>query len=42
MLFRSAKSLEDIAGWVQRWSDYLKLDWTGEDRDAVRDYLDKV
>lgn len=30
---------DDLAYFVRRWSDYLKLDWTAEDRADVKEYL---
>ena len=31
---------DDLAYFVRRWSDYLKLDWSAEDRGDVEEYLD--
>lgn len=34
------KNAGDLAYFVRRWSDYLKLDWTAEDRRDVEQFLD--
>lgn len=34
-----ANTVADIDAFVQRWSDYLKLEWGNDERIAVREYL---
>lgn len=35
----NAKSMADLHGWVQRWADELKLNWSNEEIDDVAQYL---
>jgi len=37
-----AGNLQEVQGFVARWSAYLKLPWTAEDRAAVARYLDET
>lgn len=34
------KTADDLKYFVRRWSDYLKLDWSVEDRRDVEEFLD--
>jgi mono/diheme cytochrome c family protein len=36
---RRARSVADVRGWVARWSAELKLNWSGEEIDAVAEFL---
>lgn len=38
---RRAQSVADLRGWVARWSGELKLNWSGEEIDAVAEFLAK-
>lgn len=39
---RKVHNADDLAYFVRRWSDYLKLDWSAEDRGDVEEYLDNA
>ena len=36
---RRAKSLTEVRQWVVRWSGHLALNWGGDERNDVADYL---
>ncbi len=36
---RRANSLGEVHQWVIRWSTHLKLDWSGDERNDVAEYL---
>lgn len=38
---RQVRSIKDIAYWVQRWSTYLKLNWSNEQKQQVVKYLNQ-
>ncbi|MDX2463842.1 MAG: hypothetical protein QNK31_04970 [Porticoccus sp.] len=38
---RKSRSVTDIAKWVLRWSQHLKLDWTRSEINDVTEYLNQ-
>ncbi len=38
---RKVKSIEDIRYWINRWTTYLKLHWSEEEKNAVANHLGK-